>query len=507
MRVKSTLKNTFYSLASYGVTFIIGLITRRLFLDLLSVDFLGYDGLFSSIFGVLSLSDLGIGSVMLYYLYVSVAQRDNDETGKVLKLYQVSYFVIGSVILVLGIILSFFIPQFVKGNQYDWSFVRLIYFLQLAVAVSKYFFGYKRAYFQATQREFVCNKIDMGTNFATKVLKLGAIYFFQNYILYLSLEVANSIIGNLIIGHKLNKEQPGYRKIKISLSDFKARNWWKDVRDMMVTNVAGVVHGATDNMVISAFVGIRITGFVSNYNFITSNVNAVIDKIRSPISASIANFVHSEDKEQGYRLFMMFEQTAFFLASFVSISFLVLLQPFISLMFGAEYLMPFAYVIAVAADNYTRWASTFIAIYRGALGHFNMDRKYAIMAAISNIALSIGLLPLFNVTGVVIGTVISQLFFWAGRLKVIYSHYISRPMKEYIFMQLRRALLFFVEAGVCYGLSMLLPGGVIMKMVLCLIIPNGINLLVFHRTDEFRMILGYVKRIRATLKEKKEERK
>lgn len=104
---------------------------------MLSVDFLGYDGLFSSVFGVLSLTDMGIGGVMTYYLYVSIAKKDTDETGKVLKLYQFSYLAIGTVILVLGIILSFFIPQFVKGNQYDWSFVRLIYFLLTATASCK----------------------------------------------------------------------------------------------------------------------------------------------------------------------------------------------------------------------------------------------------------------------------------------------------------------------------------------------------------------------------------
>lgn len=69
MRIKNVLKNSTYSIAFYGVLAALGLISRKAFVYFLSIELLGYEGLFANIFSILSLAELGVSSVITYSLY------------------------------------------------------------------------------------------------------------------------------------------------------------------------------------------------------------------------------------------------------------------------------------------------------------------------------------------------------------------------------------------------------------------------------------------------------
>ena len=59
-RTTNALRNTLISFGSFIVIFLFGIAIRRLFLDNLSIEYLGYEGLFSNIFAVLSTLDLAL---------------------------------------------------------------------------------------------------------------------------------------------------------------------------------------------------------------------------------------------------------------------------------------------------------------------------------------------------------------------------------------------------------------------------------------------------------------
>ena len=79
MRSKQILINTFYSLLSAVIMALLSLITRRFFLQYFGVALLGYESLFSNVFSLLALSDLGIGTVITYALYQEVANDNKEE--------------------------------------------------------------------------------------------------------------------------------------------------------------------------------------------------------------------------------------------------------------------------------------------------------------------------------------------------------------------------------------------------------------------------------------------
>ncbi|MEG0091681.1 MAG: hypothetical protein RSA20_07660, partial [Oscillospiraceae bacterium] len=128
MRVKNALKNSIYSIGSYFIIVLVGFISRKLFLQNLSLDFLGYEGLFANVFSLFSLAEMGTGSVIIYGLYEAVAKEKKDEIAKLMQIYKKMYSIIGLIVLVLGVVTSYFIPLMLKGNDYDIKIVTMIYF-------------------------------------------------------------------------------------------------------------------------------------------------------------------------------------------------------------------------------------------------------------------------------------------------------------------------------------------------------------------------------------------
>ena len=59
--------------------------TRTIMIQTIGIEYLGVDSLFASVLNMLSLSELGFSSAIVYTMYKPVAEKE-DEKVKVLKL-------------------------------------------------------------------------------------------------------------------------------------------------------------------------------------------------------------------------------------------------------------------------------------------------------------------------------------------------------------------------------------------------------------------------------------
>ena len=70
MRIKNTLKNSLYAILSYFLLAILALAVRKVFIQFLSVEYLGYEGLFGNLFALIAIADLGIETVTVSYTHL-----------------------------------------------------------------------------------------------------------------------------------------------------------------------------------------------------------------------------------------------------------------------------------------------------------------------------------------------------------------------------------------------------------------------------------------------------
>lgn len=515
MRIKNSMRNMFYIYACYLLIAILNFVVRRIFVDVLTIDYLGYDGLFTSVFSYLSISEMGIASIITYHMYSEIATENVFQIRKLLYIYKKIYRLIGIFVIAAGSAACFFIPLILKGQELkdSWSFIYLIYFLQLLSTLCTYFFAYRRILFVTHQRIYVCTVVDTIVNMVCVIAKMIVLLKWRNYILYLLIAIANNLLTNLIITALSKKEYPEITKIEVTGEDMKALNLRHEVKNMLVTKIATTVYGASDNIIITSILGIGVTGLIENYKMITSKINELILSLFNSLQASIGNLVYDKDQEKGAGFFRALDLSGFYLGLVSASGLIAVGQPFVVLWLKKEsLLLPYAFLIALSVNVFLGICNNPIVYFRNTLGHFEADRNYMVAAAIVNIVLSIVLGIRFGITGVMIGTVIGHILIYVGRTIVVYRYYLKEsPMRQYLVFAIR-----FLLLGVSAALSAVCAkalGNVIGNRILSLIAGGALSVIIATavfilssiRTEAFGIILVYVKKVIGSIGGRKKE--
>lgn len=496
MRIKSVLRNSVFSLSAYLVTFVLGLIIRKVFVAFFSVEYLGYEGLFANIFSLLSLAELGVGGVITYSLYKEIAENNTEEICKLMAIYKYVYRIIGSLVAVIGFVLFFLLPFIITDEISNWNYVKMIFLMQLVAVLFTYFLSYRRTLFIADQKEYMCVELDTIVNVFANILRLLAILVFKNYVLYLLVAVFSNLVSNLLISKKCKEIYPYItKKTKVVKEDFQKYDFFKEIRNFSVHKISYLIYGGVDNIVISILLGIKNVAFFSNYMLVCTGVTRVIYMVTKPIQASIGNLVYTENLSQGKKIFFTCNLMFFFLASFLGTCFFVLFQPFVSIWLGESFLLPLSFVAALSLNFFIGLSNESAWHFRSAFGKYDSDRNSMVLSAAINFALSIFLAPHLGLTGVMLGTIAGHMLIYYGRIKFVFKEYFKLPHWIHCLQQLALAALFVVEAIFTYSLAYSLPVsifGIIARFGLCIIAPNFINLVIFYRTNSFKGIKLYL---------------
>ena len=134
--------------------------------------------MFGSVLSVLNLAELGVGNAMIFSMYQAIAEDDDEKICSLLKLYRFYYRVIGWVILVVGSFVALFLPYLIKSDLPSNVNLYVLYFMNLAVSVSGYwFFGYRNSLFSAFQRVDISSIISTCISIITTILQILILTF------------------------------------------------------------------------------------------------------------------------------------------------------------------------------------------------------------------------------------------------------------------------------------------------------------------------------------------
>lgn len=218
-RVKNTVRNFISSIGGQFITIFMHFAVRTVFIQTLGKSYLGISGLFANILSMLSLAELGIGSAITYKLYEPIASNDQQRIASLMSFYKIVYRFIGIVVTIIGIALIPFLPKIIndydKLQSLDLS-VAFIFALYLFDSVSSYlFFAYKSALVRADQKEYRINIIDYFFSFVAGIGQIVCLFLFENYVIYVLVTIAKTILQNLLVARMVDKNYP-YIKNRVS---------------------------------------------------------------------------------------------------------------------------------------------------------------------------------------------------------------------------------------------------------------------------------------------------
>ena len=498
---QKTIKNSAISVAAQILTLLLQFINRRVFVIFLDIEFLGYQTVFSNVFSILSVAELGIGSIISFQLYKEVVNKNETEIGKLMYLYKWLYRLVACFVTVAGFICFFFLPIFVRDAKASWDYLYCIYFLQLAGVVSGYFLSYRRTILIATQQEYKCIQVDLCTNVIVQTLQLVTLAIFRNYIIYLVISLSTGLISNIWIYRKTNQEFPFLKgRYRITKEDIRKRKIFSDMGNFLFHQICYTVYGGTDNIVISAFCGIRNVALYGNYNVVKVGVMQVLFyRLLNPVQATIGNIVYSErPKKELWKQFEILDVFSFFFATYIGLGFFLFYQPFIQLWMGKEYLLDDAFVILFSMSIYFGAVWEVIYKYRSVFGDYKQDRWFMFLSALLNIGISIPGAIIWGIPGVQLGTLIAFLSIAYGRIRFVVKNYFEQSIRKYLLKHLMLFLAVSIEGIICYLLVYRLPVsfvGIMFRVLAWLIIPGTINVVLFWKNRSFKEMVAYLRRI------------
>lgn len=501
MNVKKTLKNSILSIISQILISVLQFANRRIFILFLDIEYLGYQTVFSNVFSLLSVAELGIGNIISFHLYKELAEDNREEIGKLMYLYKWMYRAVAGVVLLAGCICYFFLPAFVKNPSAGWPYLRLIYVLQLSGVTAGYFLSYKRTVYIASQQEYRCIEADMAVSAVFQVMQLVALALSRSYILYLCLQLCIPAVSNVVIARKAGLDYPYLKKrYCISMDDIKRRNIFADARNFLAHRLAYAVYGGTDNIILSAACGARMVALFGNYAVLQAAVQRILFyRMLNPLQAAIGNIVHGNTaKEKQWEQFQVLDVFSFFFASYTAAGFYIFLQPVVALWMGEKYLLSDSFVLVYTVLIYFGAVWEIVYKYRTVFGDYRQDRNCMILAALLNIAISVPGALYLGVTGVTAGSLAAFFPIAYGRIRFVVGSYFHKPVWKYMGRHLMLALAAFGECLLCRLICDRLPVtmiGLAGRAVIWAAVPAGINVWMYYKNENFKKMLAYLRQM------------
>lgn len=452
-RTQKAMRNSTINLLRQVITILLGFISRKAFIQYLGVELLGLNSTFASLLNTLSLAELGFHHAIGFHLYGVLAKGDKEQINSLVNIYKLVYRCIGCFFIGAALCCVPFLQYFLSDVEATNS-VRVYFLIQALTGACTYFLAYKRNILYADQNSYISGFIDMIVNTTATLLSIAAAVLTGNYLLFLLIQLVKTYLSNLFVHVACTKRYPYLHTERIDWQLL--RKIARNVKDVVMEQIATYIYGSTDNLLISMFISTIQVGFLNNYSMVIINVKNLMRSLSIPLIPTIGNVVAAGlDTKQQVEKFQLLEQGVFWLAGLAVVPVYVLTEFFITIYLGEAYILPGVILFFLCMDMYIHINQDPCVFFMAANGLFKVRRNISILGAIVNIVVSALLIRPFGMAGILAGTAMSQVFYWVSRSVVAIRHCLKQSWRVFSIYWLKQAaMLGVIVAAVWLGRNM-----------------------------------------------------
>ena len=488
-RIYNSKKNVSYGLIVTIINTLVSFVSRTFFVKYLGPEFLGLNGLFTEVIMMLSLAELGVGMAINYSLYKPIHEGDFTKINQLMSLFKKTYNLIALVIFVLGICILPFIHLIVNGTGFSLNYIRLVFFLFVINTSVSYLFSYNTSFITADQKQYVVSVATAAMKLLFTVLMVAMLVLTQNYLLYLILIIAQTLTTNIIIARYVSKRYP-YINYKSSLPKEEKNKVFKDIKNIFIKRVSGVITSSTTNVLISTLVNTIQVGFYSNYTMIFAVVRTLNKQFSNGLKASIGDLTVSENSDKCIQVLRNLT-FLFFVFSFIICSGLcTLCSDFITIWLGADYVLAEIVVYVAIINLFIEICCEPLWQYLEVSGLFKQDCNIAILGSTVNLAVAIILGYKIGMIGIFLGTICSQLIQMVLKSKLLFNQLFASSSSGFLLFISKMLLVFIVISIIDFFLNkyVVLDYYVLtlaIKALITLVISCVLIYVIYRRTPEY----------------------
>ena len=499
-RTKSTIKNVKTGLINKTIMLIFPFIIRTILIKKLGADYLGLSSLFTSILQVLNLTELGFSNAIVYSMYKPLAENDVKKVSALMNFNKKVYRIMGLLIATIGLCLLPFIKNFISGSIPNDINVYILYVIYLTNTVLTYFlFAYKASILNAFQRSDIESNLTTLINTGMYILQIITLIIFKNYYIYIIWLPIATIFINVIRSFIVNKQYP---KIHCAgeVSQEVKQGIFKRVGALIGHQLSGTINCSLDNIVVSAFLGLKVVAQYGNYYYVVSALSGVMQVTFNALTASIGNSLIKESKEKNLSDFYDLQYINNWIVGWMCITMLCIYQDFMKLWAGDNLLLTFDIVILFVIYFYSWQIRRTVLTYKNACGMWWADKVKPYASVVTNLILNFSLVQVCGIYGVMLSTIVCYVFIEAPwETHALFKEYFKQGTEKYWKSQLMYILLIIalmiVTFGTCECIKINGILSVLVKGVICAILPNVLWILCTFKSNRFKRVQIVVKKI------------
>lgn len=406
-RGKKAVYNSIASMIGQGVSIICGFILPRLVLSNFGST---YNGLIQSVtqfLSVVALLRAGVGGATRATLYKTLANKDNKQLSATIRATEL--FMRKIAFIFAGFVVAFSCIYPLKFlNDFEWLFSATLVLIISASTFIEYYFGITyHILLQADQRQYISSLLGVGTTVLNTLLAVILINNgFGIHVVKLGSTIAYCITP--IILHFYAKKH--YHIDQNASPDFTSiKQRW----DALFHQIAGFVYSNTDIMLITLFLDLNEVSVYTVYCMVSNGLKMLMSTVTTGVEAAFGDMIARGNRTVLIENIKVYETLLHGVLSVLFGVALILITPFVQI-----------YTRGVTDVNYTRYAFGYLLIVTEAMhllrqpyqsiieaaGQFKQTKRIPMIQAAMNLTVSIVLINFFGLIGVIIGTLVSDLY-------------------------------------------------------------------------------------------------
>lgn len=490
MRTKKSIRNVMFAILTQICTTLCAFVTRSALIKLIGIQSVSLNGLFTEVISMLSLTELGVGSAIIYNLYKPLAEQDQKKVSQLMNLFEKAYRIIALATFIMGCLLIPWIQLLVNEVDYSIEYIRLVYFLFVIQTASSYSFSYKISLLNADQKKYIHSLINTLVKIIGTVLLVLVLFITKEFILYLICNIGFTLITNIITSCIVDKQYP-YIKQKEVLPAEERRQVFKNVKDIFIKTLSSKITNSTDNILISTLVGTLKVGYYSNYALFFNVVRQLEAQFGDGIIGSIGNLMADSKYDHAITVLERLSFIFYVLASLGMLALYCAISPFIELWLGAECVLSDSIVFICCFNVFFDFAKLPLWRFLEVSGLFEKDRNISIIGSASNLVISVILGYKMGMAGIFIGTLFTYVIQLVLKIKLLYNECFAVSPRRYYCYWIKVSsvmiVLMLLSTYICK--SIVIMNGFI-KVLACLcvgmILSIVTNTVLFRNTEEFK---------------------
>jgi hypothetical protein len=408
-RVQKSLLNARVNVLFYIIALALSYFSRRIFLQALGSQFVGFTSTVGNFLGFLNLAEMGTAMAVSFALYKPLLDKDEGRIAEVVSLTGYLYRRIGLIMTGAGIVFSLFLPLIFPHPGFSMSVVYFAWYSFLLSSLLSYFLNYGQVLLDADQRNYIVTAW-LQTTAIVKVLTQIVVLsrFNGGYYAWIAIELLAGIVQSVLLRRKVKQTypylHPSPEKGKAALRLHPGIT--KSIKQLSIHKISEFALVSTKEFFIYLFGSLTIVAYYGNYVIILTRLNQLLLAVLASMQAGIGHLIAEGNTPRTMAVFWEVLALRYFTTAIFIFAAFQLINPFIVLWLGRQYLLEKDIVFLMLCNGFIiQTRDTVISFVQG-YGLFDDLGAPAVEAGL-NLGLSLLLGYFYGIRGVLIGSFIS----------------------------------------------------------------------------------------------------